>query len=68
MRQDILYIGDSDLGSKSERRRSVICEKPSRRWVKKTLNLGALVIRGGNAGWPAPHLARKKRAGLAHLA
>ena len=31
MRQDTLYIGESDLGSKSERGRGVICEKPSRR-------------------------------------
>jgi len=31
IRQDTLYIGESDLGSKSERGRGVICEKPSRR-------------------------------------
>jgi len=30
-RQDTFYIGESDLGSKSERGRGVICEKPSRR-------------------------------------
>ena len=35
MTQDILYIGESDLGSKSETGRGVICEKPSRRKVKK---------------------------------
>jgi len=52
MRQDILYIGESDLGSKSERGSGVIYEKPSRRWVKKTLNLGALVIQCGLGTYP----------------
>jgi len=31
MRQDTLYIGENDLGSKSERGRDAICEKPYRR-------------------------------------
>jgi len=30
MRQDTLYIGESDSRSKSERSMGVICEKPSR--------------------------------------
>ena len=31
MRQDTRYIGESDLGSKSEMGRGVIYEKPSKR-------------------------------------
>jgi len=47
MRQDTLYIGDNDLGSKSERDRDIICEKPSKRYVKEIINLGAHVMKGG---------------------
>jgi len=40
-------MGESDLGSKSERGKDVICEKPSRSYVKETLNLGAHVVKVG---------------------